>query len=230
MRIRILAGQYYDQETGLHYNYFRYYDPKTGRYLTPDPIGLAGGINLYQYASANPINSVDPFGLMEDAIRAPKGFFGRQLDSVNTRIHQFNNPEVWGPGQSEKNLMLLVDAATIALSFGAEKIGRTCLSNIASKRLNQLHHFATNKNKMYTPRMIIIADRYGLDLDDVWNIELMPHQGRHPNVYHDFVERGMERAAREAGKVKGKFLELFDTYIKEPIRKNSDLLRKSGWE
>ena len=64
MRIRILAGQYYDAETGLHYNYFRYYDPKTDRYLTPDPIGLAGGINPYLYASANPINAIDPWGLM----------------------------------------------------------------------------------------------------------------------------------------------------------------------
>ncbi|MCF8068685.1 MAG: RHS domain-containing protein, partial [Desulfobacterales bacterium] len=42
-------GQYYDEETGLHYNYFRYYNPKTGRYMTPDPIGLLGGINLYAY-------------------------------------------------------------------------------------------------------------------------------------------------------------------------------------
>jgi len=56
-------GQYYDQETGLHYNYFRYYDPTTGRYITPDPIGLEGGINLFEYVGGNPINNKDPKGL-----------------------------------------------------------------------------------------------------------------------------------------------------------------------
>jgi RHS repeat-associated protein len=56
-------GQYYDQEKGLHYNYHRYYDPKTGRYLTPDPIGLRGGINLFAYVGNNPTGYVDPSGL-----------------------------------------------------------------------------------------------------------------------------------------------------------------------
>jgi len=56
-------GQYYDQETGLHYNYFRDYKPDIGRYLTPDPIGLEGGINLFVYVGNNPVNYTDPMGL-----------------------------------------------------------------------------------------------------------------------------------------------------------------------
>ena len=56
-------GQYYDTETGLHYNWNRYYSPETGRYIAADPIGLGGGINLYRYADANPANWYDSDGL-----------------------------------------------------------------------------------------------------------------------------------------------------------------------
>ncbi|NMZ50981.1 RHS repeat-associated core domain-containing protein, partial [Pseudomonas poae] len=55
-------GQYFDQESGLHYNRHRYYNPDVGRYLTPDPVKLAGGINAYQYVP-NPTGWVDPRGL-----------------------------------------------------------------------------------------------------------------------------------------------------------------------
>lgn len=57
------AGYRFDDATQLYYTRNRYYDPYLGRFLSPDPIGLAGGINFYAYAGDDPINGVDPSGL-----------------------------------------------------------------------------------------------------------------------------------------------------------------------
>ncbi len=62
-----MQGQYLDRETGLHYNLFRYYDPDCGRFTQHDPIGLAGGINLYQFAP-NALGKIDPLGLKQNEV------------------------------------------------------------------------------------------------------------------------------------------------------------------
>lgn len=59
-----LPGQYEDPETGLHHNDHRYYDPDAGRYLSPDPLGLRAGPNLYAYAANDPLTRIDPTGLL----------------------------------------------------------------------------------------------------------------------------------------------------------------------
>src|SRR5690554_992487 len=91
-------GQYFDEETGLHYNRFRYYDPGCGRFINQDPIGLLGGTNNYQYVP-NPTGWVDPYGLTADPGDCPRyetvplhvNYFGE--DNPGNQ-HRWNAPQV----------------------------------------------------------------------------------------------------------------------------------------
>ncbi|MDC7897889.1 RHS repeat-associated core domain-containing protein, partial [Escherichia coli] len=82
------AGQYFDNETGLHFNTFRFYDPQIGRFLMPDPIGLLGGINLYQYAP-NPLVWVEPLGLdrFPSCMDTTQGYQRQHLILYSLRNH-----------------------------------------------------------------------------------------------------------------------------------------------
>lgn len=75
-------GQYYDWETGLHFNYFRDYEPQTGRYVQSDPIGLEGGLSTYLYTYASPLNLADPFGLDPEMDRFMDQFEGLPRTSL----------------------------------------------------------------------------------------------------------------------------------------------------
>jgi RHS repeat-associated protein len=84
--IRFL-GQYADAETGLHYNRYRYYDPEVGRYISPDPIDLEGGLNAFAYAQNSPFHFGDPYGLVytkitDHSVDPPKVYEGYNIDEA----------------------------------------------------------------------------------------------------------------------------------------------------
>lgn len=79
-------GQYFDKETGLHYNYFRDYEPGTGRYVESDLVGLGGGLSTYAYAFAYPLGLSDQLGLAVD----PKKFPLKLPEGWGARVDQFN--------------------------------------------------------------------------------------------------------------------------------------------
>ena len=103
---------------------------------------------------------------------------------------------------------------------------KKCLSKLPQ----QIHHFATNKSKKYTKQFEKIAKKFKLDLNGSWNKEALPHRGRHPYNYHEWVLKEMKDASKAAGKSQKKFLKLFEENVKKEVRENPDLLRKAGWE
>jgi RHS repeat-associated protein len=109
------AGQQYDEESGLFYNRYRYYSAEAGCYLTPDPIGLAGGENTYSYVK-NPIDSIDPFGLStcSDARKladnlGPKPLGGGQYDAHHIVMSNSTDPKM-------KDLRKLMDDLNIDIN------------------------------------------------------------------------------------------------------------------
>ena len=114
-------GQYFDEETGLHYNRFRYYSPDTGQFINQDPIGLLGGLNNYQYA-ANPVLWIDPLGLCKQQTVSVQPQ-AANIPPVNTPYGsavQGLTPEAIAARQSVSNDATLYRIGTLGKSQAAE--------------------------------------------------------------------------------------------------------------
>ncbi len=79
-------GQQYDRETGTHYNYFRDYEAQAGRYVQSDPIGLAGGLATFSFASLAPLEFIDPEGLRSIALRVNPKWTPEERAYANAKI------------------------------------------------------------------------------------------------------------------------------------------------
>ncbi len=108
-------GQYYDQESSLHYNYFRYYDPFGGRYISSDPIGLASNSpNTYTYVVNNPMSYSDTYGLEIDG-----RFAGININNIDiTNIDSTLNPYMGDPNYGESAYVLAYATYTANIQVG----------------------------------------------------------------------------------------------------------------
>ena len=99
-----------------------------------------------------------------------------------------------------------------------------------SEKPMQNHHFATNKNKRFTPEMEKITNKYGLKLDESWNKEMLPHLGRHPNAYHEWVLEQMKQIDAMPYMNQQNFIKQFNIKVIQPVKNNPEMLYKSFWQ
>jgi RHS repeat-associated protein len=96
-------GQYADAETGEYYNGFRDYQPLAGRYSEPDPLGIPGGLNLYVYVYNDPLNLMDPLGLLSCYTSIPESLsrfqhvYDRWFENPRLGLGQQDGAKYWGP-------------------------------------------------------------------------------------------------------------------------------------
>ncbi|MGH9893496.1 MAG: RHS repeat-associated core domain-containing protein, partial [bacterium] len=111
-----LPGQRYDAETGLHYNYFRDYDPSVGRYGESDPIGLLGGLNTYAYVDSSPLRNVDPDGLVKWSGTA------YTFSAISLIGASFSEVDLWSECACGKRYHILLHGVGPAVGLGLKVV------------------------------------------------------------------------------------------------------------
>ncbi len=105
--------------------------------------------------------------------------------------------EIFSASGADDNAGTAIAFALVTKGKGNPKAALRALSGIKNLPI-QIHHFATNKNKRWTPLMEAIAKKYGLSLNGSWNKAAMNHLGRHPNEYHSFVYNAIEKSLQSS--------------------------------
>ncbi|WP_207644112.1 AHH domain-containing protein, partial [Acetivibrio ethanolgignens] len=166
-------------------------------------------------------------GYMNKAVEkvGKRGNFGDGIKVVRNMLKKKFGKEVLEETTEEAVETGIKSGRKIGIKSGS-KAG---IKSGTTTKPNQVHHYATNKSKTYTPQLEEIANRYGLDLDDAWNKDLLPHQGRHPNAYHEYVLDSMKQFDNIAQGDKDIFLKLFDN-LKNNVKSNPDMLYKDYWK
>lgn len=159
--------------SGAMYMRNRYYDPKTGRFTQEDPVGLAGGVNLYGFARGDPINLSDPFGLCPQCFVEAEEFFEEEAPVIEEEAIALK--ERWIEGAK----------------------------NIIETAKAQWHHIATDKSFTernggpWTERFSAIFEKAGMTLKDGLNrVPVVGHVGPHAEEYHQAIYDALSSATK----------------------------------
>jgi RHS repeat-associated protein len=154
-------GQYFDQESGLHYNRHRYYNPDIGRYLTPDPVKLAGGINGYQYVP-NPTGWIDPLGLSCKNKNCPDGPHSPIVPGEGLAAHEAAGGHLMERhiGRTDRQLLDRLEQEPhipAASTFHDRATAELTISSVIDNNQTTLDNFLKGENN----QIILIQDTKG---------------------------------------------------------------------
>jgi RHS repeat-associated protein len=196
-------GQQQDAMTGLHYNYFRDYDPATGRYLEADPIGLGGGVNVYAYAGSNPVNAVDPDGRI--ALNVVTGTIGGLANGgANLAVQLYRNGgsfskvNYWDVGVAGATGFATGFVAPVAAPGMLGAIGLGGISNVAQTGLSNMVNGRPTK-----PCDVLRAAGIGAASGLVGGgVGRAPAGRSNSDLIHATGDRALDRAVNETSRMK----------------------------
>ncbi len=189
-------GQYADAETGFNYNYFRDYDPTTGRYIESDPIGLYGGLNTFSYVNVNPYKWSDPLGLWtpgghtdptEKALGA-KGFCKDDITRAATRNvdrdkNQFNDALHYAPGSGSEAEQIIANQLQQAIQSELAGDHAGAMDALGKGLHTVQDNWAHNKQDAYWPE-------HNWFNDETYTAPDNPNE--HPNEYANALHDSKE--------------------------------------
>ncbi|MGK9172617.1 RHS domain-containing protein [Yokenella regensburgei] len=158
-----LPGQQYDEESGLHYNRYRYYDPRQGRYITQDPIGLKGGWNLYKYPF-DPVNATDPLGLADDL------FVFINSPGIQSELSKIMTNEPWYMNSGETRILMntLNDMTNWGLAQSDQFFHCTAFCRVSKSRTaNKSNALVMGVGKEMIDHAKIFLDCMGMGINKV---------------------------------------------------------------